>query len=470
MIATWCLAVVLQAAPTDEEPLRPNVLIVLADDLGFGDLGCTGNTQIHTPNLDRMAEQGTLFTSFYVASPTCSPSRAAFMTGRFPSELGVVRPLKNPKKREATEAEAAALPLDVPNVARVLGAAGYRTGHIGKWHLGPAGDEASRPERYGFEFARVPFERDPVSGERDNGLKTTAGMIDAALEFVDEPDDRPFFLQVWLRDPHAPLPPKPPGIERYDHYKAEFFDFHGPPAVYMATVTEIDAQVGRLTTELKSRGKLRDTLVVFTSDNGPEVQRVPDASSSAGGSPGPFRGMKRSLYEGGIRVPLIVRWPALVPTRRVDASSLLSAVDFLPTLAGLCGAEVPEPAALDGVDVRAALAGEPFQRARPLYYEFHFGQFGREIDMSPMLAVRDGDWMLLCNKGGADTELYDVANDLGQRRDRAAEEPERAKEMRRALVGWFRTLGITDLPDEPPGERWKMPEPTRAEDPAASGR
>ncbi len=457
----WLGATSLAAQAETGERDRPNILIVVADDLGFGDLACMGNEQIHTPNLDRMAEQGTLFTSFYVASPTCSPSRASFLTGRFPSELGIVKPIQRPKKREATEDEAAALPIEVPNVPRLMAGAGYRVGHIGKWHLGPSGDPNSRPELYGFQTARIPFEKDAETDERDWQLRSTAGMVDAALEFVDEQDERPFYLQVWLRDPHAPLPLQPEGIERYDHYKAEFGDLHGPPAVYMACVTEIDNQIGRLMRELKSRGELSKTLLIFTSDNGPEVQRIPNASTSAGGNPGPFRGMKRSLYEGGLRVPLIARWPGVVPAGIVDEDSVLSSVDLLPTFLSMAGGELPEDSAVDGLDASSVFSGETWEREAPLFYEFHFEQLGREIDKSPMLAVRDGDWMLLCNRGGADPELYNVVADPGQQNNRALDEPDLTTRLTREVLAWFRTLGIRDMPAKPPGERWQMPGRTR---------
>ncbi len=439
-----------------EQP--PNILFVLADDLGWGDLACYGNDQVHTPQLDALAASGSLFTAFYVASPVCSPSRASFLTGRFPSELGLLKPVNRPKDgRAPTEEESAALPEDMPNLASELSRAGYRTAHFGKWHLGPSGVASSHPLRYGFETARLPIEKDPETGERDASMRSTQAMVDAALAFLDEPDERPFYVQIWLRDPHAPLPLVREGIERYDRYLSEQAQFYGPPAVYMATITDLDTQIGRLLDGLEQRGLSRETIVVFSSDNGPEVVHVPAASTSAAGSPGPFRGMKRSLYEGGIRVPLIVRWPGEVPAGRVEDRSVLSSVDFFPTFLGLAGAPSPQGIELDGEDMLDVLRGASRERRTRLYYEYHFHQNGRDVDISPMLGVREGPWMLLGNPGGGTIELYDVVSDPSQVRDRAADEPERTRRMFELALAWFGSLGLEGVNGPPAGDRWAWP-------------
>ena len=448
-------------APAAQTPLadgaRPNVLVILADDLGWGDLACYGHPELETPNLDRLAAEGSLFTAFYVASPTCSPSRAAFMTGRFPSELGLVKPVRRPTKRAATEEDMARLPYELPNLATALRAAGYRTIHIGKWHLGPAGEDASHPRHYGFDHARIPFEKLEDSDKRDTSLRTSAGMVDAALAALDESSDRPFYLQLWLRDPHAPLPPAPPGAERYDRFVLDHTAQPGAPAVYYAAVTELDEEVGRLLEGLGTRGLAEDTLVLFTSDNGPEVLDVPDASYSAAGSPGPFRGRKRSLYEGGIRVPLVARWPGRVPAARVEGRAVLSAVDLLPTALALAGSG-PDPSwELDGEDVTDVILGASRDRARPLFYDFHFRQYGRDVDTSPSLAVREGSWMLLADPGGTSAELYDVVRDPGQTANRIADEPEVARRLFELLNPWYDSLELGADAGPPSDNRWRWP-------------
>ena len=422
-----------------ERPARPapNILFVLADDLGWGDPSCYGNPDYLTPNLDQLASQGTLFTSFYAAAPTCSPSRAAFMSGRFPSELGIHGPLHVDQEDVGAEWLDPAL----PNLASALGGAGYRTGHFGKWHLGAPAEGAPELSEYGFDSARIAKR---WVGERSLWRTNRAGssreIVDAALEFIDTDDERPFYAQLWMLDPHAPLSTEVPRLESYAVFGPASGNPPGAKALYAAHVGELDVQIGRLMNALSKRRLNRSTIVIFASDNGPEVHEVRNASYSAAGSSGPFRGTKRSLYEGGLRVPLIVRWPGRVPAGRIEREAVVSAVDFLPTLARLGRAELAGDVELDGEDVADVLFGASRPRQTPLFYESRVLQQGRFVDRSPSLGMRLGDLMLLLEPEGGRTELFDLGSDPVQLRNLADADPERLEALRTSALEWFASL------------------------------
>ena len=428
------------------EPVqRPNILFILADDWGWGDLACYGHPRIRTPNLDRLAAQGTLYTQFYVAAPVCSPSRASFLTGRFPGEVGFHHICDS---RLPWTPEPNGVPdfLDpaLPTVARTLQSAGYRTAHFGKWHLGDA-DGAPAPGAYGFDKHQTTnSSTDDLRAEfyRDSGVRTARPeddvafrressrmIVDKAIEFLDETGDDPFFLQTWLLDPHATLYPTDDGLEAFRQFSPVGIDMPGANAIYYAVIAEADRQIGRLLAAFDERGLTDDTIVVFTSDNGPEDLWVRNASHSAAGSPGPFRGRKRSLYEGGTRVPFIVRWPGHTPAGQVDDDSLLGSVDLLATCADLAG--VPAPAT-GGESMVPALTGTPVGSDRPLFWEWRFDNPSHPLHRSPMRVVRQGRWKLLANPDGSRVELYDIPSDPMELTNLADREP--------AVVGRLTTL------------------------------
>lgn len=448
--------------PATTRPARPNVVLVLLDDLGYGDLSCYDAAAPRTPNVDRLAREGVRFTQFYAAAPICSPARAAILTGQHPQRWRVTSYLDD---RAANDRRGVAQWLDpaAPSLARELRRAGYATGHFGKWHLGGGRDvgDAPLPAAYGFDASLTQFEglgdrllcvldrHDGSPPERpglclasarlgrgaiewvDRAL-VTGRFADRAVAFADEArrTGKPFFVHVWPDDPHTPLLP-PAGV-----------DAQGKRARYRAVVESADAQLGRLFDRLRANPALRDnTVVILASDNGPE----PGA-----GTAGPLRGHKTNLYEGGIRVPLIVWAPGLVAPGRAgatDAESVLAGIDLAPSILALAG--VASDARFDGEAHADALLGRvAARRAGPLFWRRPPDRPGPAADPYPDLATRAGDWKLLCMRDGSHAQLYDLRADPGEHRDLAAEQPDRARALAASARAWDAALPA-DRPDAP---------------------
>ena len=432
---------------------RPNFVFILGDDWGWGDLGCFGHPHVQTPHLDRLAAQGTRFTHFYVNASVCSPSRAAFMTGRFPGTLGIHTIIGAPEQNRASGVPDFLDP-HLPTLPRLLKQRGYATGHFGKWHLGRDTEtgpgSAPPPTAYGFDESRAMNGAGPNWFGIDEGNapesvatirpRSTELIVDETIRFVEAHRDSPFYVQAWLLDPHAILNPTEEQLAPYERFSPQHVTHKGATAIYYATITEADRQLGRLFDRLDQLGLAENTVIVFTGDNGPEDLLVRNASHSAAGSPGPFRGRKRSLYDGGIRMPLIVRWPGHVAAGRVDDDSLVSGVDLLPTACRMAGVSPPEDAPFDGEDISPALTGEPYRRRRPLFWQWRFPIIGHVIDRSPMLAVREGQWKLLLNPDRSRVELYDVSHDPTELTDRAAQQPEVVERLAAQALTWSQHL------------------------------
>jgi len=440
-----CVLLVLQGvvafgADATESRSRPNVIFILADDWGWGDLGCYGHDRIKTPNLDKLARQGTLFTQFYVCSGVCSPSRTAFMTGHFPARHRIHGHLADPKRNEAR-----GMPnfLD-PNVAmlpRLMQKAGYKTAHFGKWHLGH-GEGAPEPAAYGFDVSKCVNGSGPAWDEKQPYFraKSTALIVDETIGFIEAHRDGPFFVQAWLLLTHATLHPTEEEMKPYARYGPRGVPYKGAPQVYYASATSADKQIGRLMARLDELKLTKNTIVIFSSDNGPEDIHITNASHSGVGSAGPFRGRKRSLYEGGVRVPFILRWPAATPAGRVDNDTVINATDFLPTFCKLAGVGVPEGASPDGEDVSAAFQGKSFKRSRPLFWEWRFRIFGHVLHRSPRLSIRDGNWKLLMNPDRSRVELYDIPSDPSELNDLADRQPEVVERLSERVLAWHKEL------------------------------
>lgn len=436
---------------------RPNVLFVLADDMGWGDLSCYGNPHMKTPNLDRVARQGTLFTQFYVNGSVCSPTRSAFMTGMFPARNRMHGHLAGPEQN-ARRAMPNFLDPAVPTVARMMKQAGYRTAHFGKWHLG-SGPGAPLPDAYGFDHHMSVTSNETRFQEMRTGFRaqSTRWMVDNAMDFIRQgAREQPFYAQVWTLLPHAPLSPTAEQLAEFARLQpGPGVPWPGARQIYNASLRDLDTQLGRLFDFLDSEGLAGNTLVLFSSDNGPEDIHIGNASHSAFGSPGPFRGRKRSLYEGGVRMPGIVRWPGRVPAGRVEARGVVSAVDFFPTLAKLVGSAAP--AGIDGEDVSDVWQGVSRPRRRPLLWEWRFQVAGYAYNRSPILSLRDGDWKLLMNPDGSRVELYRIPDDPMELNNRAAAEPRLVRRMSAQALAWQKTLPSGPMDENAGRNGWNWP-------------
>jgi arylsulfatase len=395
----------------------PNIVFILCDDLGYGDLGCYGS-RIHTPNLDRMAAEGVRFTNFCSADPVCSPSRAALLTGRYPTRVGVPRVL--------TSQDKGGLNRDETTLANVLKDRGYRTMCVGKWHLG-------RPVEYlptsrGFDhYFGIPYSNDmnPRVLMRDTDViepiadlpSLTARYTDEARKFIEASKDGPFFLYMPHTFPHIPLA----ASERFRGKSAE--------GLYGDVVEEVDWSVGEVLQTLKGNGLERNTLVMFSSDNGPWYQ----------GSPGRLRGRKNTTYEGGVREPFLARWPGMIPAGRV-VNGLASMMDVFPTVVRQCGARVPEKP-LDGIDIWPMLHGDKqlIERDPLLYFDSWDLQCARWMDWKLHVARHNTAAYTPSPPGGRHSyllprpELYNLANDPDESYDVAAEHPEIVRQMREKI-------------------------------------
>jgi arylsulfatase A-like enzyme len=409
------------AASQGIEALRPNILFILADDLGWGDPSCYGNLRFYTPNIDRLAREGTLFKQFYQGGSVCSPSRCSLLTGRWPAEFRIHGHYADAHENRKRGMSQYLDPL-VATLPKLLQQSGYATAHVGKWHLGLGPQSAAGLAAYGFEEAHWVDVRSK-RGDRTIDLwdakerpRASRMLVDSTIEALRRLKDKPFYCQLWLNDPHTPLAPSKKQMEPFAQKEPK--GFNSPFAVYAGTVTEMDRQIGRLLDELDKLGLTENTIVIFSSDNGPEDIAVRPAARSGMGSAGPLRGRKRSLYEGGVRVPFLVRWPKVTPAADVNDTTVISGADLLPTLCELTGTAVPP-------DVQATLRGDKgFSRSQPLVWEWRFEIFAHVWNHSPMLAVRDGQWKLLLNPDRSRVELYNIPTDPSERNNVAAQHPD----------------------------------------------
>ena len=448
--------------PSRQAERRPNILFILVDDMGFGDLSVMGNKKVQTPNLDRLAREGVLLTKFYDAAPICSSSRAGFLTGRFPADVGFVG-ITGGRARNAEIGQVDWLDPKLPTIARLLQQNGYKTAHIGKWHLGGGRDigDAPWPTAYGFDKSFTTFEglgpRVLVSdeerflaqqsdklgqGPRFWELKTnlTGLYADMTVDFVAQNSQKPWFVNLWLNDIHDPWAPDDESLSDVMG-KGESSDDDR----MLASLVKMDKTLGRLVERLDQMGEMDNTLILFTSDNGPSpLARYHERGESAPGSTEGLRGRKFSLYEGGIRQPLILYWRGHMKVGTRDEQTVAQGVDLLPTFAGILG--VKKPAGSVGIDLSPALRGQPITKRPDLFWAYGkegrplLGKPSQPIDVSPRFAVREGDWKLLANDGGADVELYDLARDPMEKQDMAASEPEVRGRLLAKLKKWLAQL------------------------------
>lgn len=417
LAASAAAASQLRAAATP-----PNIVFILCDDLGYGDLGCYGS-RIRTPNLDRMAAEGVRFTNFCSADPVCSPSRAALLTGRYPTRVGVPRVL--------FPQDPGGLNLDETTLANVLRKANYRTMAIGKWHLGRP--TAYLPTSRGFdEYFGIPYSNDMTPRvllrnteviEQTADLNTlTQRYTDEAKRFIEESKGGPFFLYMPHTFPHIPLGASP----RFRGKSAE--------GLYGDAVEEVDWSVGEVLQTLKRNGLDRNTLVMFSSDNGPWYQ----------GSPGKLRGRKNTTYEGGVREPFLARWPGQIRAGRTS-NALASMMDVFPTVARLCGAAMPAKP-LDGIDIWPLLHGDrdSIERAPLLYFDNWDLQCARWMNWKLHVARHNTAAYTPPPPGGRHSfvlprpELYNLASDPDESYDVAPENPQIVAQIQEKIDGMLR--------------------------------
>jgi len=434
VLASLILAAGLAAAPAaPPSPRPPNVVLILADDLGYGDLGRYGHPVLKTPALDRLADEGLRLTSYYAPSPLCSPSRASLLTGRIHLRTGI-------ESWIPPDTDVQLGPREL-TIATLLKRVGYRTAMFGKWHLNGGLDVTrhTQPQDHGFEEWLAlhawaePNHRNPTNffrnGQPVGEMKGFAAQIvvDEAIRWLEAPEREkaPFFLYLPFVEPHGTIASPDWFNALYSAYTAGRPDpfvnenrypdnlAARGPGEYYANVTHLDFQIGRLLARLDALGLRDDTLVIFTSDNGPVTSDWRHWwEVNLYGDTGGFRGRKGDLYEGGVRVPFIVRWPGHVPAGTASDAPVIG-YDLLPTLAALTGFAVPADRPIDGEDVSALLRGEAWTRRQPLYWEFSdFYGF--------RFALRDGNLKLLADSSLSRLRLYNLRHDRFEVDDRAA--------------------------------------------------
>jgi arylsulfatase A-like enzyme len=434
-------------APAGASSIRPpNIVFILTDDMGYSDPGCYGGTFAPTPNIDALASQGVRFNHFYDDAPLCSPSRAAFITGMFPARVNFTNFLES-RANNADAEQTDFLPTTAPALARALKAAGYATAHYGKWHLGGGRDVKNAPpfSAYGYDEHVGTWEspepdpqitatnwiwspKDPVKRWDRTGY-----FVDHALDFLSRHKDQPSYVEVWPDDVHTPWVPsaEAQGVKDGWTRKPDF----------KAVLAQYDVQMGRLFDGIKKLGLDQNTIVIFTSDNGP----LPSFNHERTGG---LRGSKLSLYEGGVRVPFIVRWTGHTTPGRVDDQTVLEAVDLFPTLCAITHAAPPSNASFDGEDMTGALVQTPTVRTKTIFWEygregstvFHYP--GKPYDRSPHLAVREGKWKLLVNPDGTSTELYDLQADPNETTNLMQQQPALTQKLREEALAWKKSLPV----------------------------
>ncbi len=480
LLASLCVVTVLggrAGAAEAPPPARPNVIFILTDDQGWADAKFAGHPYVQTPNLDRLSREGTWFKQFYVAATVCSPSRCAFMTAHYPARHRIHGHFADHAQNAARHMPDWLDP-QTPTVTSLLKQAGYATGHFGKWHLG-GGDGAPTPDAYGLDDVRAMVCRNPAWTEPAATFwaKSSAAIVDEAIRFIRANRERPFYANVWTLVPHAPLNPSPEQLAVYaslapragdpafgawmQKYLGSAQDLDSQMRIFCATLTDLDTQIGRLLGALDELKLADNTIVMFSSDNGPEDYRIGNAANAGVGNTGPLRARKRSMYEGGIRTFGLVRWPGRVAAGRVDETSVLSGVDWLPTVCKLAGVAVPAGVEPDGEDVSDIWLGPARARRRPLYWEWLFPVAGGGEYQPPGLAIREGQWKLFVRHDGSGAELYDIPHDIAEQHDVGAGHPDVVKELTAKALAWQKALPPSPARDKAaagaPAERTRKP-------------
>lgn len=411
--------------------MTPNIILINCDDLGYGDLGCYGSESHATPALDRLAAEGMRFTDFYMASPVCSPSRGAMMTGCYPARIGFE---DFEGKWVLFPGQGVGLNPDEITIARLLKDQGYATAHVGKWHCGDQPDFL--PTNHGFDsYYGIPFSNDmgihqcqkerrwpplplvrdlEVIEEQPDQTGLTERYVEECVGFMRRNRESPFFLYLGHMHVHRPL------------LVSQRFLNRSRNGAYGAAVECIDWATAALMYELAALGLEKNTLVIFTSDNG--------GKGADGGSNRPLRGFKGTTWEGGQRVPCIMRWPDRIPAG-TTCSAMAASFDLYPTLAAIAGANVPDDRTIDGVDIRSLMEGDTQATPRDTFFYYRKG----ELD-----AVRAGHWKLFVRRNGQPIEeLYNLQDDVGEKVDVAVQNPSVVADLKESIAACRQDLGCT---------------------------
>jgi len=432
---------------------RPNILFILSDDLGAGDLACTGHPYARTPNIDRLAENGVRFEKAYMAASWCSPSRYGLMRGQFPG-----------RKFYATHN----LMPDEPSVTSLVKKAGYSTAHFGKWHMNQGTLYSQSPGDFGIDKHFTTSSNGPGWTREEINDKyfratSTGKYVDMVIDWIGEnnPNEtgKPFYINLWVSPTHSYINPTPEQLAKYDGLKVNLEDFKNPlqqeflkfvaqygdinkaMQAYCADVTNLDDELGRLFAFLKDNGLTENTMIVFSSDNGPgpltgqvktgtvveRYKKMPTLLNNVG-SAGDYRDRKLSIHDGGTHVPFIVSWPAKAPKGKVNSNSIICGVDWLPTIASICGLELPD-ANFDGQSVKNAFLGENVKREKPIFWYENFNS----------CAVLQNEWKGILD-GEGKFALFYLKNDPSESRNLKSEEPEKAKDIKAMIEDFLASV------------------------------
>jgi len=446
---------------------RPNIIVILCDDLGYGDLGCFGNKIIRTPNLDKLAADGIRYTNAYSAAPVCSPSRVGLLTGRSPNRAGVFDWIPEAKEDAKNPRDLVHMRESETTIPKLLKQAGYATAMAGKWHCNAVFNSGAQPQPgdAGFDhwFATqnnaYPSHENPTNfvrnGKAVGEIKGFSCQIVAeeGISWMEKRPDKPFFLYLTFHEPHEPIASPEELVTKYRD-KAENEDL----AEYFANVENVDIAVGKVMASLVQMGISENTLVIFTSDNGPETHLRYPGSKRSYGTPGPLKGMKLWTHEAGFRVPCIANWPKFVqPGQVIDTP--VSSLDFLPTFAKLAGNNPKDEDRLDGKDMPGVLDGADSPREKPLFW-IYFNATNEQ-----RVAMRDGEWKIMAKLDGGklpkfqnidegnaprvrdaaltDFLLYHLSEDISETTDLSGMEPQKFLEMRAKLEKAYREMTST---------------------------
>lgn len=429
-------------ANNTEKPVKPNIIIIYTDDMGVGDVSFLNDGWVKTPNIDRLASQGLVINNYYTSSPVSSASRAGLITGVFPTELGITCYLDT-RQANANREQFDYLNPDIITMADIIKEAGYKTGHFGKWHLGGGRDVTNAPQitEYGFDEYSSTYESpdpDPlltatnwIWSKKDSikRWERTAYFVDKTLDFLRRHKGQPCFVNLWPDDMHDPWIPDKAAID------SENNTWVTPPN-FKGVLAEYDKQIGRLLDGLTQLGLEENTIVIFTSDNGPAPSFDQQRTNQ-------LHGIKCSLYEGGIRMPFIIKWPKRIKENNIDNKTVLNAVDLLPSLCALMGIKLPKNIYLSGEDMSKTLLGKSKLRKKDIMWDFGRNDYynyprGKNKDQrSPHLAIRRGNMKLLVNSWDENYELYDLSVDPKETTNIAVQHPALVKELHTELIKWW---------------------------------